>query len=130
MGCSTQSGASGGFDWGNPFGGGSRGSGASSRSSGGAGGQKQRQQSDEPFYGFGAFFDDLEKEWKERRQRRQKEPQSLWEELADIGEEFVEVGCRRRFCAISLVRLLRLSEPLHGSPPCDCWPRLGVSGNT
>ncbi len=98
VGCSTQSGVSGGFDWGNPFGGGSRGSGASgSRSGGGAGGQKQRQQSDEPFYGFGAFFDDLENEWKERRRRRQKEPQSLWEELADIGEEFVEVGCRRCF---------------------------------
>jgi molecular chaperone DnaJ len=81
------SGGSGGFDWGNPFGGRS---GSGSSSSAGSGQKGQRKAAEEPFYGFGALFDDLEKEWKERRRRRQKEPQSLWEELADIGEEFVE----------------------------------------
>ena len=45
---------------------------------------------EEEFYGFGSFFSDLEREWGERRKRRQKEPSSLWEELADLGEEFVE----------------------------------------
>ena len=45
---------------------------------------------EEEFYGFGSFFSDLEREWGERRKRRQKEPASLWEELADLGEEFVE----------------------------------------
>jgi hypothetical protein len=35
---------------------------------------------------------DLDKDFEERRKRRGKaaQPMSLWEELADIGEEFVE----------------------------------------
>ena len=33
---------------------------------------------------------DLEKEWGDRKKRRGKQDASLWEELADIGEEFVE----------------------------------------
>ena len=84
--------ASGGFDWGNPFGsagfgGGGGSSSSSSSSSGSRAGRKQ--QPEEEFYGLNAFFGDIEREWKERRRRRQKEPASLWEELADIGEEFV-----------------------------------------
>jgi hypothetical protein len=39
-----------------------------------------------------ADFRDLDKDLSERRRRRGKadQPMSLWEELADIGEEFVE----------------------------------------
>lgn len=78
-------GGSRGFDWGNPFGSSSGGSSSSSRQRSGG-----KQKEEEPFYGFGALFSDLEREWGERRKRRQKEPASLWEELADLGEEFVE----------------------------------------
>lgn len=41
----------------------------------------------------GDFFNDLEKEWGDYSKRRGREaagPKSLWEELADIGEELVE----------------------------------------
>lgn len=41
----------------------------------------------------GDLFNDLEKEWSEYSKRRGREaagPKSLWEELADIGEELVE----------------------------------------
>jgi molecular chaperone DnaJ len=83
--------ASGGFDWGNPFGSAGFGGGGGSSSSSSSGSRSGRkQQPEEEFYGFSAFFGDIEREWKERRRRRQKEPASLWEELADIGEEFVE----------------------------------------
>mmetsp|Transcript_5198 Transcript_5198/g.14914 ORF Transcript_5198/g.14914 Transcript_5198/m.14914 type:complete len:312 (-) Transcript_5198:1045-1980(-) len=81
---SSQS-SGGGFDWANPFGSSSSGSSGGSSSAG-----RQKQQSEEPFYGFTEFFGDLEKEWGERKKRRGKEEASLWEELADIGEEFVE----------------------------------------
>jgi hypothetical protein len=100
--------ASGGFDWGNPFGsagfgGGGGSSSSSSSSSGSRAGRKQ--QPEEEFYGLNAFFGDIEREWKERRRRRQKEPASLWEELADIGEEFVS-GVRS-LAPLSPVYLLR-----------------------
>jgi hypothetical protein len=42
----------------------------------------------------GDFFNDLEKEWGDYSKRRGRPetagPKSLWEELADIGEELVE----------------------------------------
>lgn len=41
----------------------------------------------------GDFFNDLEKEWGEYSKRKGGDaagPKSLWEELADIGEELVE----------------------------------------
>lgn len=85
--------ASGGFDWGNPFGSAGFGGGGSSSSSSSGSRSGRKQQPEEEFYGLNAFFGDIEREWKERRRRRQKEPASLWEELADIGEEFVSVVC-------------------------------------
>eukprot|EP00890_Picochlorum_soloecismus_P004982 jgi/Picsp_1/5485/NSC_02844-R1_chaperone protein len=47
------------------------------------------QQKEEDFYGLGDLFRDLETEWKKSR-GTSSEPKGLWEELADIGEEFVE----------------------------------------
>lgn len=81
---SSQNGSS--SSWGNPF--------VGSSSSGGyqssTGSSTYKKKDEEPFYGFTEFFEDLEKERGDRRQRRNKEDSSLWEELADIGEEFVE----------------------------------------
>ncbi|XP_077217101.1 chaperone DnaJ-domain superfamily protein isoform X2 [Tasmannia lanceolata] len=49
-------------------------------------------QDEEEFYGFEDFFRDLQKEFQnwEASADSQGKPKSLWEELADIGEEFVE----------------------------------------
>ena len=51
--------------------------------------REKSQQEQEEFYGLGDLFRDLENEWQKSRPRN-GEPKSLWEELADIGEEFVE----------------------------------------
>ena len=47
---------------------------------------------EEEFYGFGDFFRDLEKELAARDAARPAgaAPKSLWEELYEIGEEFVD----------------------------------------
>ncbi|XP_047339124.1 chaperone protein DnaJ isoform X2 [Impatiens glandulifera] len=47
---------------------------------------------DEEFYGFGDFFRDLQEEYRnwEETSSSQGKPKSLWEELAEIGEEFIE----------------------------------------
>lgn len=47
---------------------------------------------DEEFYGFEDFFRDLQEEFQnwEASASSQGKPKSLWEELAEIGEEFVE----------------------------------------
>lgn len=47
---------------------------------------------DEEFYGFEDFFKDLQEEFRnwEVNAASQGKPKSLWEELAEIGEEFVE----------------------------------------
>ncbi|KAK9176094.1 hypothetical protein WN944_028107 [Citrus x changshan-huyou] len=47
---------------------------------------------DEEFYGFEDFFKDLQEEFQnwEASASSQGKPKSLWEELAEIGEEFVE----------------------------------------
>ncbi|KAK8592801.1 hypothetical protein V6N13_063366 [Hibiscus sabdariffa] len=55
----------------------------------------QRSQSsntqDEEFYGFEDFFRDLQEEFRNwEADASQEKPKSLWEELAAIGEEFVE----------------------------------------
>lgn len=50
-------------------------------------GGKTREEPEEEFYGLGDLFRDLESEWKKKGSG---EPKDLWEELADIGEEFVE----------------------------------------
>ncbi|EXC10707.1 Chaperone protein DnaJ [Morus notabilis] len=54
-------------------------------------------QEEEEFYGFGVsgvaedFFRDLQEEFKNWEENSSKgKPKSLWEELAEIGEEFVE----------------------------------------
>ena len=49
-----------------------------------------RQAAQETFYGFTDFFRDMDADLKARRTRRDRQPTSLWEELSDIGEEFVE----------------------------------------
>lgn len=74
-----------GFDWTDPFAGRS-----SAGSYQGSTGYTDKAKVEEPFYGFTEFFEDIDKEWNDRRKRRNKEDASLWEELADIGEEFVE----------------------------------------
>lgn len=48
---------------------------------------------DEEFYGFEDFFKDLQQEfknWEATAAASGEKPKSLWEELAEIGEEFVE----------------------------------------
>lgn len=56
-----------------------------------AGGNK-RAEDEEEFYGFGDLFRDLQEEFQnwEATASSQAKPKSLWEELAEIGEEFVE----------------------------------------
>ncbi|XP_021277771.1 chaperone protein DnaJ isoform X2 [Herrania umbratica] len=58
-------------------------------------GTQQRQSTnaqEEEFYGFEDFFKDLQEEFRnwEASVSSQEKPKSLWEELAAIGEEFVE----------------------------------------
>ncbi|KAE8646958.1 uncharacterized protein LOC116404544 isoform X2 [Cucumis sativus] len=52
----------------------------------------QRSQDEETFYGLGDFFKDLQEEFRnwEASVSSQGTPKSLWEELGEIGEEFVE----------------------------------------
>ncbi|KAJ4911036.1 Chaperone DnaJ-domain superfamily protein [Raphanus sativus] len=54
--------------------------------------RKSNSQVEEDFYGLGDFFKDLQEEFKnwEASASSQGKPKSLWEELAEIGEEFVE----------------------------------------
>jgi len=69
---------------------------------------KRPKKEEEEFYGFGDFFQDLErsaasglgmiqnafrdldKDFQKRKARVTEQPQSLWQELFDVGEEFVE----------------------------------------
>lgn len=51
--------------------------------------EKKQTSETEEFYGLGDLFRDLENEWK-NKSKQSNEPKDLWEELADIGEEFVE----------------------------------------
>ncbi|KAE8039104.1 hypothetical protein FH972_011546 [Carpinus fangiana] len=54
--------------------------------------QSRNTQDKEEFYGFEDFFRDLQGEFQnwEASAASQGKPKSLWEELAEIGEEFVE----------------------------------------
>lgn len=54
--------------------------------------QSGNPQAEEEFYGLGDFFKDLQEEFRnwETNATSQGKPKSLWEELAEIGEEFVE----------------------------------------
>nr|XP_043636292.1 chaperone protein DnaJ isoform X2 [Erigeron canadensis] len=51
-----------------------------------------KRAEDEEFYGFGDFLKDLQEEYRnwEANAPSQTKPKSLWEELSEIGEEFVE----------------------------------------
>lgn len=51
---------------------------------------KRPKKEEEEFYGFGDFFQDLDKDFQKRKARVTEQPQSLWQELFDVGEEFVE----------------------------------------
>lgn len=53
---------------------------------------KSKATQEEEFYGFGDFLRDLQAEFEnwEADINSQEKPKSLWEELAEIGEEFVE----------------------------------------
>lgn len=57
-----------------------------------AAGENRRSKDEEEFYGLGDFFKDLQEEFQnwEASAGSQAKPKSLWEELSDIGEEFVE----------------------------------------
>ncbi|KAJ3707916.1 hypothetical protein LUZ61_011621 [Rhynchospora tenuis] len=50
------------------------------------------QEEEDPFYGLVDFFRDLQEEFRnwEADLNREERPKSLWEELSEIGEEFVE----------------------------------------
>eukprot|EP00898_Chlorokybus_atmophyticus_P001383 jgi/Chlat1/2245/Chrsp17S02785 len=50
-----------------------------------------KKKEEEEFYGFGDLFKDIEADLKRRADRvKAGKTKSLWEELADLGEEFVE----------------------------------------
>ncbi|KAL8141025.1 hypothetical protein V2J09_007046 [Rumex salicifolius] len=55
-------------------------------------GRNQPNKEEEDFYGFGDFLRDLQVEYRnwEETAASQGKPKSLWEELAEIGEDFVE----------------------------------------
>ncbi|KAJ8452618.1 hypothetical protein Cgig2_004954 [Carnegiea gigantea] len=55
-------------------------------------GRGQGTQEEEEFYGLGDFLRDLQEQFQnwEANASSQGKPKSLWEELAEIGEEFVE----------------------------------------
>ncbi|KAJ3681885.1 hypothetical protein LUZ60_014458 [Juncus effusus] len=54
--------------------------------------KKAKAEEEEPFYGLGDLFRDLQEEFRnwEADLNKEEKPKSLWEELAEIGEEFVE----------------------------------------
>ncbi|CAN7038338.1 unnamed protein product [Brassica rapa subsp. trilocularis] len=66
--------------------------GSDTRATGQTTSRKSNSQVEEDFYGLGDFFKDLQEEFKnwEASASSQGKPKSLWEELAEIGEEFVE----------------------------------------
>ncbi|KAJ1292938.1 hypothetical protein BS78_01G029200 [Paspalum vaginatum] len=67
---------------------------SSSESSSWSSSSRERKSTDaeEPFYGFAEFLKDLQTEFQnwEAGLNSDQKPKSLWEELAAIGEEFVE----------------------------------------
>ncbi|XP_014496624.1 uncharacterized protein LOC106758190 isoform X2 [Vigna radiata var. radiata] len=56
------------------------------------GSQSRNAQPEEEFYGLEEFFKDLQEEFRnwEANAASEGKPKSLWEELSEIGEEFVE----------------------------------------
>lgn len=68
------------------------GSSTRSRTSTGRASNTSPNKPEEPFYGFGDFFADLEKELDafEKLRPNSGQPRTLWEELEALGEEFVD----------------------------------------
>eukprot|EP00271_Cylindrocystis_brebissonii_P001331 TRINITY_DN1160_c0_g1_i1.p1 TRINITY_DN1160_c0_g1~~TRINITY_DN1160_c0_g1_i1.p1 ORF type:complete len:334 (+),score=47.10 TRINITY_DN1160_c0_g1_i1:569-1570(+) len=66
-----------------------------------------RERVQEEFYGFSDFFRDLEKDLSARTEatRAGQKPKSLWEELAEVGEDLVEF----------------LEKNLPEAPPSSAW---------
>ena len=76
---------SGGLNWDELFRGGGGGGAGSDPA------QRAQRAAEEAFYSIGDFWRDVERDLGERRARKGRaQPASLWEELADLGEEFVE----------------------------------------
>ncbi|OVA15601.1 DnaJ domain [Macleaya cordata] len=79
--------------------------------------QSRSSQEAEEFYGFGDFFRDLQVEFQnwEASAGSQGKPKSLWEELADIGEEFVEF----------LEKELNITDANNEADNSNAWPPEG-----
>ncbi len=102
----------GGLNWDDLFRGGTAGTaGAAGGGGGGDPAQRAQKAAEEAFYSVGDFFRDVERDLGARRAKRRGgagQPAGLWEELADLGEEFVE--------------FLEQVRPLAAS----CWEQHGV----
>lgn len=62
--------------------------------------KRAQRAAEEAFYSIGDFWRDMERDLGERRARKGRaQPASLWEELADLGEEFVEFLEQVRPCS-------------------------------
>ncbi|XP_038692352.1 chaperone protein DnaJ isoform X1 [Tripterygium wilfordii] len=99
--------------------------------------QRRKSQDDEDFYGFGNFlkdvqitigdfFRDLEEEFRnwEANASSQGKPKSLWEELAEIGEEFVEFLEKELNIVDSETEANKNNEGSNrGNPVNDSWTK-------
>ncbi|XP_059430725.1 uncharacterized protein LOC132164265 isoform X2 [Corylus avellana] len=84
--------------------------------------QSRNTQDEEEFYGFEDFLRDLQGEFQnwEATAASQGKPKSLWEELAEVGEEFVEF----------LEKELNITDQEVGSYTSDEEPKKGNSFRT
>ncbi|XP_062016123.1 uncharacterized protein LOC133732562 isoform X2 [Rosa rugosa] len=84
--------------------------------------QSKKAQDEEEFYGFGDFFKDIQAEFQnwEESASTQGKPRSLWEELSEIGEEFVEF----------LEKELNITDPEVGSDNINEGPEKGPFRNS
>jgi hypothetical protein len=53
-------------------------------------GASARKATEDAFYSFSDFWRDVEKDLEERNKRRGGKPASLWEELGELGGDFLE----------------------------------------
>ncbi|PRQ34206.1 putative DnaJ domain-containing protein [Rosa chinensis] len=84
--------------------------------------QSKKAQDEEEFYGFEDFFKDIQAEFQnwEESASTQGKPRSLWEELSEIGEEFVEF----------LEKELNITDPEVGSDNINEGPEKGPFRNS
>ncbi|KAM5583536.1 chaperone protein dnaJ 20, chloroplastic [Rosa sericea] len=84
--------------------------------------QSKKAQDEEEFYGFEDFFKDIQAEFQnwEENASTQGKPRSLWEELSEIGEEFVEF----------LEKELNITDPEVGSDNINEGPVKGPFRNS